>query len=110
MKRGTAVMGALTGAILGGIRYLDLPTPSLTQLGLGAGAAGFLFKDRFLQYNNNIRAAVNDIVTDPERLRKVLATPPAQREGVIASMLRQAVGTAVGVEAPERIENANEAR
>ena len=110
MKRGTAVTGALTGAILGGLRYLDLPTPSLSQLGLGAGAAGFLFKDRFLQYNNNIRAAVNNIVTDPERLQKVLATPPAQREGVIASMLRQAVGTAVGVQAPERTENANEAR
>lgn len=110
MKKGAAMAGAITGTLLGGLRYLDLPTPSLTQLGLGSGIAGLAFKDRFLQYNNNIRAAVNDIVTDPERLRQVLAVPPAQREGVIASLLRQAVGTAVGVQAPEGEENATQAR
>lgn len=110
MKKGGVMMGGIVSTLLGGLRYLDVPTPSMTQLGLGAGVAGALAKNSYLQYNNNIRAAVNDIVTDPERLRQVLAVPPAQREGVIARLLRQAVGTAVGVQAPEGEENATQAR
>jgi hypothetical protein len=54
----------------------------------------------------NIRSAVSDIVTDPVRLQQVLKTPPEKRQGVIASMIRQTIGTQIGAEAPERIENA----
>lgn len=106
MKQGGVMMGGIAGAILGGLRYLDFPTPSMTQLGLGAGAAGAIFRQDFMQYNNRIREAVDKIVTDPTRLQQVLDAPAAQRDTVVAKLIRQAIGTTVGVQAPERMENA----
>jgi len=81
-----------------------LPTPSLGYIAGGAGVGAALAKDSYLQYNNRIREAVNDIVTDPVKLREVLATPAAQREGVIGRLIRQTTGVALGVSTPEREE------
>ena len=78
----------------------------MSQLGLGGGAAALLFKDSYLQYNNRIREAVDKIVTDPARLEQILKTPPQQRNGVVGAILRQAIGTTVGVQTPEVIEDA----
>jgi hypothetical protein len=106
MKKGGVMLGGIVATLLGGIRYLDLPTPSMSQLGLGGGAAALLFKDSYLQYNNRIREAVDKIVTDPARLEQILKTPPQQRNGVVGAILRQAIGTTVGVQTPEVIEDA----
>jgi hypothetical protein len=76
----------------------------MTSLGLGAGVAGFAFKDAYKLYAGNIRQAVDDIVTDPQKLQQILDAPPASRDGVIGAMLRQAIGVTAGVEAPERME------
>lgn len=106
MKKGGVMMGGITATLLGGLRYLDLPTPSMQQLGLGGGAAALLFKDSYLQYNNRIREAVDKIVTDPARLEQILKAPPQQRDGVVGALLRQAIGTTVGVQTPEVQEDA----
>jgi hypothetical protein len=106
MKQGGVMMAGIVGAVLGGLRYLDFPTPSMAQLGIGAGAAGAVFRQDFMQYNNRIREAVDKIVTDPTRLQQVLDAPAAQRDTVVARLIRQAIGTTVGVQAPERMENA----
>ena len=106
MKKGGVMMGGIVGTLLSGLRYFDLPSPSMQQLGLGGGAAALLFKDSYLQYNNRIREAVDKIVTDPERLEQILKAPPQQRDGVVGALLRQAIGTTFGVQTPEVIEDA----
>lgn len=106
MKKGGVMLGGITATLLGGLRYLDLPAPSMQQLGLGGGAAALLFKDSYLQYNNRIREAVDKIVTDPARLEQILKAPPQQRDGVVGALLRQAIGTTFGVQTPEVIEDA----
>jgi hypothetical protein len=63
-------------------------------------------RERYIQYVANIRNEVSKIVTDPVRLKQVLKAPKEKRQGVIASMIRQTIGSQVGAEAPERIENA----
>jgi hypothetical protein len=106
MKKGGVMLGGITATLLGGLRYLDVPTPSMQQLGLGGGAAALLFKDSYLQYNNRIREAVDKIVTDPAKLEQVLKAPPQQRDGVVGALLRQAIGTTFGVQTPEVQEDA----
>jgi hypothetical protein len=104
VQKGGITLGGIVGAVLSGLNYLNVPTPSMTSLGLGAGVAGFAFKDAYKLYAGNIRQAVDDIVTDPQKLQQILDAPPASRDGVIGAMLRQAIGVTAGVEAPERIE------
>jgi hypothetical protein len=104
MKKGGVMATVIAGALLKGADAIGLPTPSLGYIAGGAGVGAALAKDSYLQYNNRIREAVNDIVTDPVKLREVLATPPAQREGVIGRLIRQTTGVALGVSTPEREE------
>ena len=81
--------------------------PEVTGTGvLLTGLGSKMAYDRYVTYVANIRAAVSDIVTDPVRLQQVLKSPPEKRQGVIASMIRQTIGTQIGAEAPERMENA----
>lgn len=101
MKKGGVMATVIAGALLKGADTLGLPTPSLGYLAGGAGLGAALAKDSYLQYNNRIREAVNDIVTDPVKLRQVMSAPPAQREGVLGRMIRQATGVALGVSTPE---------
>lgn len=104
MKKGGVMATVIAGALLKGADAIGLPTPSLGYIAGGAGVGAALAKDSYLQYNNRIREAVNDIVTDPVKLREVLATPAAQREGVIGRLIRQTTGVAIGVSTPEREE------
>jgi hypothetical protein len=101
MKKGGAMLGGIVGSLFGGLRYLDVPTPSMSNIGLGGGAAALLFKDAYLQYNNRIREAVDKIVTDPAKLQQVLDSPPAQRDTVVGRLIRQAIGVTAGVETPQ---------
>lgn len=106
VKKGGAVAGLYAAglAALGSRFGVPLEVGATTGAVGGFGAAMAL--DRYRNYVANIRAAVSDIVTDPVRLQQVLKTPPEKRQGVIASMIRQTIGTQIGAEAPERIENA----
>jgi hypothetical protein len=106
VKKGGAVAGLYAAglAALGSRFGMPLEVGATTGAVGGFGAAMAL--DRYRNYVANIRAAVSDIVTDPVRLQQVLKTPPEKRQGVIASMIRQTIGTQIGAEAPERIENA----
>jgi len=106
VKKGGAVAGLYAAglAALGSRFGMPLEVGATTGAVGGFGAAMAL--DRYRNYVANIRAAVSDIVTDPARLQQVLKTPPEKRQGVIASMIRQTIGTQIGAEAPERIENA----
>jgi hypothetical protein len=104
VQKGGITLGGIVGAVLSGLNYLNVPTPSMASLGLGAGAAGLLFKDAYRLYAGNIRQAVDEIVTDPQKLQQILDAPPASRDGVIGAMLRQTIGITAGVEAPERME------
>jgi hypothetical protein len=45
-------------------------------------------------------------VTDDVKRQQVMSAPKEQRQGVIATLIRQTIGTQVGTRAPERIENA----
>ncbi len=101
MKKGGVMATVIAGALLKGADTIGLPTPSLGYIAGGAGVGAALAKDSYLQYNNRIREAVNDIVTDPVKLKEVLSVPPAQREGVIGRLIRQATGVAIGVSTPE---------
>ena len=102
--------GAIAGLYTAGLGALAARLGALPEVsGAGVFAAGLGSKmayDRYVTYVANIRSAVSDIVTDPVRLQQVLKTPPEKRQGVIASMIRQTIGTQIGAEAPERIENA----
>jgi hypothetical protein len=103
MKKGGAALGLMTGGILAVLNRLDIPTPSLGQLGAGGAVGGVLFRDAYMQYNDRIRKAVSDIVTDPAKLDMVLKAPPQSRDGVVAAMIRQGIATGMA-EAPERVE------
>ena len=106
MRKGTAIAGLYAT----GLGALAAKLGALPQVGaIGGGVIALSGKatyDRYKTYVANIRAAVSDIVTDPARLQQVLKTPPEKRQGVIASMIRQTIGTQIGAEAPERMENA----
>lgn len=78
-----SAIGALLASAASGV--------GLTATGLGAaagGAAAATFLPRYREYNSNIRRAVSDIVSDPERLREVLAAPRDQQPSLIARMIR----------------------
>jgi hypothetical protein len=109
MKKGAGWAAAMAGTMVALLRGVDLPTPPASALGIGAtgvagGAVGLLAADRYRLFGARIREAVSDIVTDEQRLREVLKTPPAQREGVIGRMIRQSLGVTLGVNEPERME------
>jgi hypothetical protein len=105
MKRGTAIAGVYTAGLAALAARFGLP-----EFGFGTGvaataASAYAYK-AYNNYRTNIRAAVSDIVTDPVKLKEVLKSPPDKRQGVLARMIRQTVGTQLGVETPERTENA----
>jgi len=104
--------GAVAGLYTAGLAALANRFNMLPEVGATTGAAaGFgvaLARERYIQYVANIRNEVSKIVTDPVRLQEVLKAPKEKRQGVIASMIRQAIGSQTGAEAPERIENAPE--
>jgi hypothetical protein len=106
VKKGGAVAGLYTAGLAALANRLGV----LPEVGGAVGAAGgfgaALALDRYRQYVANIRSAVSDIVTDPVKLKQVMKAPKEQRQGVIATMIRQTIGTQVGTRAPERIENA----
>ena len=86
MRIGTGVGGALLGLLAGG----------LTNLGIGMGGAGGAVTAiltapalrNYREYNANVRKAVSDIVSDPEKLRQVMSAPPDQQPSVLARLLR----------------------
>jgi hypothetical protein len=104
--------GAVAGLYTAGLAALANRFNMLPEVGATTGAAaGFgvaLARERYIQYVANIRNEVSKIVTDPVRLKEVLKVPKEKRQGVLASMIRQTIGSQVGAEAPERIENAPE--
>jgi hypothetical protein len=106
VKKGGAVAGLYTA----GLAALANRFGVLPEVGGAVGAAGgfgaALALDRYRQYVANIRSAVSDIVTDPVKLKQVMKAPKEQRQGVIATLIRQTIGTQVSTRAPERIENA----
>jgi hypothetical protein len=106
VKKGGAVAGLYTAGLAALANRLGV----LPEVGGAVGAAGgfgaALALDRYRQYVANIRSAVSDIVTDPVKLKQVMKAPKEQRQGVIATMIRQTIGTQIGTRAPERIENA----
>jgi hypothetical protein len=106
VKKGGAVAGLYTA----GLAALANRFGVLPEVGGAVGAAGgfgaALALDRYRQYVANVRSAVSDIVTDPVKLKQVMKVPREQRQGVIATLIRQTIGTQVGTRAPERIENA----
>jgi hypothetical protein len=106
VKKGGAVAGLYTA----GLAALANRFGVLPEVGGAVGAAGgfgaALALDRYRQYVANVRSAVSDIVTDPVKLKQVMKAPKEQRQGVIATLIRQTIGTQVGTRAPERIENA----
>jgi len=106
VKKGGVMATVVTGALLKAADALGLPTPTAGYLVGGAGVGAALFKDNYLQYNNRIREAVNNIVTDPAKLQQVLDAPVQQRDGVVSALLRQAIGTGIGVQTPEVQEDA----
>jgi hypothetical protein len=106
VKKGGAIAGLYTAG-LGALAARLGALPEVTGAGVfAAGLGSKMAYDRYVTYVANIRSAVSDIVTDPVRLQQVLKTPPEKRQGVIASMIRQTIGTQIGAEAPERTENA----
>jgi hypothetical protein len=107
-RKGGAVAGLYAAGLTAlGSRFVPEITPGVAAAGGAAVATGGKFAyDRYTQYVANIRAAVSDIVTDPVKLKQVMKVPREQRQGVIATLIRQTIGTQVGTRAPERIENA----
>jgi hypothetical protein len=108
MKKGGAVAGLYAAGLTAlGSRFVPEITPGVAGAGGAAVAIGGKFAlDRYRQYVANIRAAVSDIVTDDVKRQQVMSAPKEQRQGVIATLIRQTIGTQVGTRAPERIENA----
>lgn len=106
VKKGGAVAGLYAAGLAALGSRLGMPLEVGATTGAVGGFGAAMALDRYRNYVANIRAAVSDIVTDPVRLQQVLKTPPEKRQGVIASMIRQTIGTQIGAEAPERIENA----
>ena len=108
VRKGSAVAGLYAAGLAAlGSRFVPEITPGVAAAGGAAVATGGKFAyDRYTQYVANIRAAVSDIVTDPVKLKQVMKVPREQRQGVIATLIRQTIGTQVGTRAPERIENA----
>ena len=108
VNKGTAVAGLYAAGLAALGSKLGVPLEvSGTGSAVGMVAGAFAI-DRFRQYVANIRNEVSKIVTDPVRLKEVLKAPKEKRQGVIASMIRQTIGSQVGAEAPEVIENAPE--
>jgi len=106
VKKGGAIAGLYTAGLTALSARFGLPVEvGGTTAAVGAMGGAFAI-DRYRQYTANIRAAVSDIVTDPVKLKEVLKSPPDKRQGVLARMIRQTVGTQLGVETPERTENA----
>jgi hypothetical protein len=105
VKKGGVMATVITGALLKAADTFGLPMPGPGYFVGGAGVGAALFKDSYLQYNNRIREAVNNIVVDPVKLQQVLDAPAAERNTVIAALLRQAIGTTVGVQTPEVAED-----
>jgi hypothetical protein len=93
MRIGTGVGGALLGLVASG----------LTNLGVGAGGAGGAITAiatapalrSYREYNANVRKAVSDIVSDPEKLRQVMSAPRDQQPTVLARLLRTGLYSAV---------------
>lgn len=106
VKKGGAVAGLYAAGLAALGSRLGMPLEVSGTASIGGAVTGAFAIARYRQYVANIRAAVSDIVTDPVRLQQVLKTPPEKRQGVIASMIRQTIGTQIGAEAPERMENA----
>jgi hypothetical protein len=108
VRKGSAVAGLYAAGLAAlGSRFVPEITPGVAAAGGAAVATGGKFAyDRYTQYVANIRAAVSDIVTDPVKLKQVMKAPKEQRQGVIATLIRQTIGTQIGTRAPERIENA----
>ena len=106
VKKGGAIAGLYTAGLAALSARFGLPV-EVGGTTAAAGAMGGAFAiDRYRQYTANIRAAVSDIVTDPVKLKEVLKSPPDKRQGVLARMIRQTVGTQLGAETPERTQNA----
>jgi hypothetical protein len=106
VKKGGAIAGLYTAGLTALSARFGLPM-EVGGTTAAAGAMGGAFAiDRYRQYTANIRAAVSDIVTDPVKLKEVLKSPPDKRQGVLARMIRQTVGTQLGAETPERTQNA----
>jgi hypothetical protein len=108
VNKGTAVAGLYAAGLAALGSKLGVPL-EVSGTGSVAGAvAGAFAIDRYRQYVANIRNEVSKIVTDPVRLKEVLKAPKEKRQGVIATMIRQTIGSQAGAEAPERIEDATE--
>lgn len=90
MRVGTGVGTTLLGLIAGGMSGLGAGVGG--GIGAAAGTAAALggapFLTRYREYNANIRKAVSDIVSDPEKLRQVMSAPPDQQPSVLARLLR----------------------
>ena len=86
MRAGGVFASVIAGLLTAGTTGLGLTTGGLG--GAAAGAAGATLLPRYREYNANIRKAISDIISDPERLRQVLSAPPNQQPGILARMLR----------------------
>jgi hypothetical protein len=106
VKKGGAIAGLYTAGLVALGNRLGLPLEVGGTASVAGAVTGAFAIDRYRQYVANIRSAVSDIVTDPVRLKEVMKTPPDRRQGVIARMIRQTIGTQVGAETPERMQNA----
>jgi len=93
MRVGTGVAGALLGLIASGLTNLGVTTGGLG--GAGVAIAGAPLLTRYREYNANIRKAVSDIVSDPEKLRQVMSAPRDQQPTVLARLLRTGLYSAV---------------
>jgi hypothetical protein len=93
MRVGTGVAGALLGLVASGLTNLGVTTGGLG--GAGVAIAGAPLLTRYREYNANIRKAVSDIVSDPEKLRQVMSAPRDQQPTVLARLLRTGLYSAV---------------
>lgn len=89
---GTAVGGTLAGLIASALTNFGVAASA------GAGGAGALalapLMRNYKEYNANIRKAVSDIISDPQRLKQVLSAPEQQRPSILAGMLRSGLYSA----------------
>ena len=106
VKKGGAIAGLYTAGLAALGSKLGLPLEVGGTASVAGAVTGAFAIDRYRQYTANIRAAVSAIVTDEAKLKEVLKTPPDKRQGVLARMIRQTVGTQLGAETPERMQNA----
>lgn len=97
--------GAVVTSVLGGLALAPV-----SQLGGAGGAlagvAGATLLPRYRDYASNIRKAVSDIISDPQRLQQVLSAPPDRRASVLQGMMRAGLYSAAIVSPPEEPENA----